>query len=120
MAHVNAIFPDILFLGPFFAPVILRVGVALFFLISAREHWLLGTKKNKLLGAKKAVLALFFLAGFLTQLVALVGILVVLLESAWLKTESKKGGWEARVVVVASLLALVIAGAGALAVDKPF
>ena len=42
---MQAVFPDLLFLGPYYAPLILRAGVAIYFLLHARAHWLKKTQK---------------------------------------------------------------------------
>lgn len=117
---MHALFPDLLFLGPYFAPLILRVGVGLYFLFHAERHWKQKTDRSKLLALKEAAFGLLFLAGFLTQLVALAGILVVLLRGIWLKKDAAHEPWGLKLVVVSALLALVISGAGAFAIDTPY
>ncbi len=117
---MNALFPDLLFLGPYFAPLMLRVGLALYFALYAYTHWKQGTQKSKLLGVKEAVFGLLFLAGFLTQLVAAAGILLVVLRGWWLKDGEGKQAWAEKSAVIAAQLALILLGAGAFALDLPY
>ncbi len=117
---MNAIFPDLLFLGPYFAPTLLRAGLALYFLLHARALWALEGKRAKLLAGKEAVFGLFITAGFLTQLVALFGVLVVLFRGMWLKTDAPTTPLHEKVLASAALLALVLTGAGAFAIDLPY
>jgi len=116
---MHPIFPDLLFLGPYFAPAALRLGVALYFLLHAFSMWKLGTKKSQLLSGKEAVFGLLIAAGFLTQLVALLGILVVLLRSFWLKGETSEP-WHEKLLAALALAALAMTGPGAFAVDLPY
>lgn len=117
---MNAIFPDVLFLGPYIAPVLLRAGLALYFVLRAYAVWKLGSNRAKLLAGKEAVFGLFIAAGFLTQLVALFGVLVVLFRGMWLKTDAPAEPWHEKLLAVATLLALTLTGAGAFAIDLPY
>lgn len=117
---MNALFPDVLFLGPYIAPVVLRAGLALYFCLHAYAVWKLGSPRAKLLAGKEAAFGLFIAAGFLTQLVALFGVLVVLLRGLWLKTEAPAEPWHEKALAAATLLALFLTGAGAFAIDLPY
>lgn len=117
---MNAIFPDLLFLGPYFAPVLLRAGIGLYFLFHARALWLMKSDKSKLLAVKELAFALCFAAGFLIQLVAFFGILIVLLRGMWLGSERPKESWREKLLAISVLLTLIITGAGALAFDLPY
>ncbi len=117
---MNAIFPDLLFLGPYFAPVALRLALALYFLFHAYSMWALGTQKAKLLAGKEALFGVLILAGFLTQLIALFGILVVLLRGLWLGASAPKETWREKIIASGALLALTLLGAGAFAFDLPY
>ncbi|MEK7613360.1 MAG: hypothetical protein AAB439_00580 [Patescibacteria group bacterium] len=117
---MNAIFPDLLFLGPYFAPVLLRAGIGLYFLFHAYGMWMLKTQKSKLLAIKELAFALFFAAGLLTQLVAVFGILVVFLRGMWLGVDAPKEGWREKILAISILATLVLTGAGAIAFDLPY
>lgn len=117
---MTSIFPDILFLGPYFAPLVLRAGAALYFLLRAQALWSSNTKKTRLLAAKEALFGLLLAAGLLTQLVAALGIFVVLFRGFWLKNDGVKEPWHEKLLAIAVLAALTISGAGAFAFDLPY
>lgn len=109
---MNAVFPELLFLGPYFAPVLIRLGVALYFLLHARAMWELKTDEGKLLAGKELAFALLIAGGVLTQLIALFGILVVWLRGVWLGKDAPKETLREKLLATAALSALVITGAG--------
>lgn len=117
---MNALFPDVLFLGPYIAPVVLRAGLALYFFLHAYAVWKLGSSRAKLLAGKEVAFGLFIAAGFLTQLVALFGVLVVLFRGVWLKAETSAEPWHEKLLAIGTLLALFLTGAGAFAIDLPY
>lgn len=117
---MTSIFPDILFLGPYFAPVVVRMGVAVYFLLRAQALWPSNTKKTRLLAAKEALLGLLLAAGLLTQLVAALGILVILFRGLWLGNEGVKESWHEKLLAIAALASLIISGSGAFAFDLPY
>lgn len=112
MRHMNAIFPDLLFLGPYFAPVLIRIGVALYFLLHAKTAWGLKTREGKLLAGKEFVFALLIAGGVLVQLIAIFGVLVVWLRGVWLKTDAPKEPLREKLLATFALLALILTGAG--------
>jgi uncharacterized membrane protein YphA (DoxX/SURF4 family) len=131
------IFPDIMFLGPFFAPVLLRIAAALiFFAIAERlfkHHHLLIQTRFPLIGAPHpfiawfwvfvpGTLALSFAAGLYTQIAALIGLLVC--TKMWFfknrYAEVLPFGRELYFLLGAVCLTLFITGAGAFAFDLPF
>ena len=109
---MESVFPGLLFLGPYFGPFILRVALALNFFLDARAMWKLGGKRAQLLAFKEALFGLLFALGILTQLVAILGILLVLLRGVWLGSGAPKRTIEEDVVTIGALLTLIIAGAG--------
>ncbi len=117
---MSSLFPDLFFFGPFFAPVLLRAAAAVYFLLYARSMWLLHTQKGKYLAFKDLVIGLLLLVGAFTQLVALVGIVHVFLRGMWFKKERPIQPLRETAVIVAILLALVLMGAGAFAIDLPY
>lgn len=117
---MSPLFPDILFLGPYFAPPVLRIGIALYFLLHALALWKAGGKRGQLLAGKEAVFGLLLAAGFFVQLVAALGILVVLLRGMWLQKDAAKEPWHEKLLAIAVLAALVISGGGAFAIDLPY
>jgi len=109
---MESIFPNILFLGPYFGPVILRAVLAINFFMHAQQMWSLGTNRSKLLSVKEALFGLLFVGGILIQLVALLGVLVVLLRGFWLGKDAPKQNWKENVLTIGVLLTLVLTGAG--------
>jgi len=110
--EMESLFPDLLFLGPYFGPLVLRVAIAVNFLMHAYAMWRLGGTRGKTLAAKEVLFGLLFAFGILVQLVALLGILVVLLRGVWLGKDAPKQSWMENVLAIGVLLTLVLTGAG--------
>lgn len=117
--RMNAIFPELLYLGPFIAPVILRLVAATAFLLYAKNVWGV-SKKGKVLAVKEALFGLCLLGGFLVQIVAPLGILVILGRGIWLGADAPKRRWVESILLIGILLTLTLTGAGALAIDLPY
>lgn len=128
--------PDLLTLG-FFAPLLIRVAVGSFFLAEARHYLMHGKVKAtngfakhfgkaapffvRTFGTIESVLGVLFIAGFLTQVVALVGAVIgikMLLFGQKL-AGSPRHSRITYVLIIAGCLSLVLSGAGALAIDLP-
>lgn len=116
---MESLFPAVLFLGPYFAPVALRIAAALVFFIHAKKLWG-GSFRQRALAAKESLFGILLLIGFLTQLVALAGILVVLGRNIWLGKDARKETWPEAILLIGMLAALFILGAGAFAIDLPY
>lgn len=85
---MESIFPQVLFLGPMFAPALLRLAVAVAFLTMAHSYWknknefaqakfpvagAVGVPMTWLLIVLTALLALSFATGFYMQIAAILG-----------------------------------------------
>jgi len=117
---MQTLFPDILFLGPFFAPALLRITVGLYFLLHALLLWKRAGKKERVLSGEEGALALLLLAGVFTQLVAVFGIATMLFRDVWLGEKTFTKHWQEKILAIGMLLALIITGAGAFAFDLPY
>ena len=116
---MESIFPGLLFLGPYFAPLILRVTAALALFLHAKRTW--GPSfRERALSIKEVVFGVLIAAGFLTQLVALAGILVIIGRALWLGPQKQQESLGENILLIGLLLALIITGAGAFAVDLPY
>ncbi|MFQ5540725.1 MAG: hypothetical protein ACE5F4_00540 [Candidatus Paceibacteria bacterium] len=109
---MESLFPNLLFLGPFFGPLVLRVAIGVNFFMHAHAMWKLGTRRSKILAAKEAFFGILLALGVLTQLVAILGILVVLLRGTWLGKDAPKQSWAENVLAVGILITLAFTGAG--------
>ena len=131
-----SIFPSLLIFG-IFAPFILRVVVGVYFFYTGYKHLQVERENIVKEVARKigtfakplviltilieVVIGLSLIAGFLTQPMALVGILYILIL-LWFKNECPIFVKHERVfyiILFAILLSLLLTGAGALAVDLP-
>lgn len=117
---MNAVFPEILFLGPYFAPLVLRAALAIVFLLHARALWRLATVKSKPLSGVEAALGFLLAAGLYTQLVAIAGILVVIFRTNFLGKSVQKETSGEMLATLGALGALILLGAGAFAFDLPY
>lgn len=109
---MESIFPDILFLGPYFGPMILRTAVAVYFLLYAYSFFRQKTMRSRMLAFNEAVIGILLMLGILTQLVTLVGIFALVMRKVVLGAQAPKQGWAETILVIGVLLALVITGAG--------
>jgi uncharacterized membrane protein YphA (DoxX/SURF4 family) len=72
--HTLSLFPQLLFLGPGLAPLLLRISVAIFLLFTAREMY---DKKQKWAFGAYAISGIILLIGLYTQLASIAGLLVI-------------------------------------------
>ena len=110
---MESLFPGILFLGPFFAPFIVRMGLALFFLWDGVVLVKNSDVREKARGAWSLLLTILLGVGLFTQLAAISGIIytaiIVFLSK---ETGSRLKKKETALLAVFMLAALIIAGAG--------
>ncbi|PIR85056.1 hypothetical protein COU15_02685 [Candidatus Kaiserbacteria bacterium CG10_big_fil_rev_8_21_14_0_10_45_20] len=116
---MESLFPEIFFLS-FFVPLILRIAIAIIFFLDAKALWQTGGSRAKMFALKKALFGLLLAVGFLTQLVAILGILVVLGRRIWLGKGVAPQSLSTNILTVGALLSLLILGAGAFAIDLPY
>ncbi len=120
----------------FFAPTLLRLGLAAVFLVHGYPkvknvrgtgQWLesIGFKPGTfwalVVAGTEFVGGIFMIVGLLVQPVAIL-MIVDMLVAIW-KVDYKRGfknGWEFPFVLIVILLALLVLGPGAYAIDKPF
>ncbi len=132
-----SIFPDVLFLGPAFAPVLLRVGVAIAYFLIARhfykhrgrlasEHFPFVGKPGNAIAwlavISTGLIALFIALGLYLQVAAVVGC-VGALKMWWFEKKHADVlpyGRIAYFLLALACLSLVILGAGAFAFDLPY
>lgn len=114
-----SLFPELLFLSPF-AAFLIRIAAAIVFGNIAYHHVTRDERAwVKLLGGVEAVVAAMFFVGFLTQLAALVGLVLLgtVLYLGWLsRPATRETAWWLMLVMCISLLVL---GAGPFAFDLP-
>ena len=131
-----SLFPSF-FTFSLFAPLILRIAVGIFFFSLGYRHL---TKEKEMLtneltkrlglfskqfvfilGSVEILIGLFFIAGFLTQGVVIVGMLLTL-KFLWFKKEYPtlaKHNKAFYILLLAILFSLLLTGAGIPAVDLP-
>ena len=130
-------FPELLILG-LLAPFLLRVALGALFLHAGWSHlsrenraeaasklrleWgALGTYFIWIVGVAEVLAGLALLVGFLTQIAALVGVLIAL-KLLYIRKHYPviaSGSVEFYILVIAMCLSLLLSGAGALAIDIP-
>lgn len=114
-----SLFPELLFLAPF-AALLIRIAAAIVFARIAYHHlahderiWV------KAFGLIEAGIAAMFLVGFLTQLAALMGVIVLgilsRLEGASRPTLPQTAWW----LILVLCSSLIVLGAGPFAFDLP-
>lgn len=108
---MEPLFPDLLFLGPYFAPLVIRIGLALIFLWEAKKLWG-DSMRQKAHSAWALVLGLLFAIGLFTQLAGPIGIIYIVVTNALKKTESLFAHKGLVLLAIFALLSLVITGAG--------
>ena len=126
-------FPQLLY--PFYAPLILRAGVAIAFAVVAYLQWSraaeLSQTRMPIVGrlggwvwlsiVAHVVVALMLLFGYYTQIAALVGALMALKSAYWSRQYPLVFPLSrtANLLLLLICLSLVVSGAGALARDIP-
>ncbi len=116
-APMESIFPELFFLS-YFAPLVLRVGIALIFLYDAYTMW---RSKGIIWPAPTlAILGIVIGVGFVTQLAVIVAAFNVA-YLAWTKNQDSLFGNKILTALsITVLLSLLITGAGGLAFDLPY
>lgn len=115
---MQTLFPQAFTLA-FFAPTILRIVVAVVFIVAARRSFKEG-KNGKIIGFALGILGTLLFLGLLTQLAAIFAILNIVWLNFQKKTPSMFHNRTVMVLSFAILLSLLITGAGALAIDLPY
>lgn len=132
------IFPDLLILS-FFAPLILRLALGAWLLFLGWRHFFkerhelsaqlsarwgnLGKVKAWLIGPSEGIIGALLIVGFLTQPAALLSALVALdfliIKKKLLPSLAPESPWLYALALAVSL-SLLLTGAGAFALDRPF
>lgn len=110
---MEPLFPDLLFLGPFFAPLVIRIGLTLLFIAEAMRLLKATNVREKVRGIWSLVLVLFLGVGLFTQLAAIAGIVYVFVVLFAAKESGSllKNKTTAFLTII-MLFSLVITGAG--------
>lgn len=116
--HLELLFPTLLTYS-FFVPLLLRVFLALIFLLDARKYW---DKKERwwIPDGVALVAAVLLLAGYAVQLAALIGIGYLAFVFYKKDHDSVFTSKPLAFLAFAVLLALLMTGAGAFALDLPY
>ena len=124
-----SIFPDLLTYG-FFAPLLLRLGVGVYFILASLLHFRKAQKETTLpsfwfiaLGIGELCIGALFIVGLWTQVAALLGALYSLKMSVFKQSYFKDLVPHTHLVymfVGIISLSLLLIGAGAFALDLPF
>lgn len=110
---MESLFPELLFLGPFFAPLIIRLGLALFFLSDGIALIKKNGVREKARGAWSLLLTALFAVGLFTQLAAISGVIYIGIILFFSKeTGSALKMKTVALLVLFMLLTLIITGAG--------
>jgi uncharacterized membrane protein YphA (DoxX/SURF4 family) len=134
---METLFPQVLFLGPMFAPLVLRLGAAIAFALTAYAFYThrteLTTMPYPIIGKPgvlltwfgiiaTAVIAIFLASGFETQATAIVGCAGAL--KCWFFAKQNPAlfpaGRTGYFLLALICLILIATGAGAFAFDKPY
>lgn len=114
---MESIFPGLFFLG-FFAPIVIRVAVAVLFLFDARALW--KSSKKKYLAIVSGVCGLLIAIGLFTQVAVIAAGVQAILLFMRAKNESVFGTRATLLLTLAILLFLLVTGPGGLAFDLPY
>lgn len=115
---MESIIPS-LFTFSFFAPLILRVAVSVVFLEASLSLWK-QQGKGKIIGTTSGVITILLLIGAFTQVAAILGISMIVALSFYKTVPSVFHKKTFALLVIAILIALLLTGAGAMAVDLPY
>lgn len=108
---MEPLFPALLFIGPFFAPLLIRIGLTLVFLWDAHRLAKGGTR-SKVHAAWSLLLAVLLGVGIFTQAAAIAGVIYM---AVMLFTRNEKSLFRHKATVLLAffmLLTLVVTGAG--------
>jgi len=116
--HLELLFPALLTYS-FFVPLLLRVFMAGIFLLDARKYW---DKKERwwVPDGVALVVTVLLLAGYATQLATLIGVAYLAFVFYKKDHESVFNNKPLLFLALAVLLALLVSGAGAFALDLPY
>lgn len=107
---MEPLFPSLLFLGPFFAPLIVRVGLAIVFLWDAKQLSR-DSMQGKVHTVWAVLLGILFAIGLFTQAAAIAGIIYI-----FVSLFSERGSFFKQkplaLLAFTMLLVLLISGAG--------
>lgn len=134
---METVFPQVLFLGPMFAPFVLRVGAAVAFAllayhlyqhradVAAEPFLIIGKPGAAILWFSVGFTALLTLAlatGFYTQIAAILGCLAAIKAWVWTKRYPMifPHGRTTYFLLALICLTLIATGAGAFGFDKPY
>ena len=115
---METVFPALLTFS-YFAPTILRIGLALVFFSDAKKYW---SRKQKmwLADGVAAVIGILILVGYGTQVAALLGVGYLAFVYYKKDHESVFHHNSTAFLALAMLLSLLVTGAGAIAFDLPY
>jgi hypothetical protein len=116
--HLELIFPALLTYS-FFVPLLLRVFIAGILLLDARKYW---DKKERwwIPDGVALVAAVFFLAGYATQLAAIIGIGYLAFVFYKKDHDSVFNSKPLAFLAFAVFVSLLVTGSGAFALDLPY
>lgn len=136
---METLFPQLLFLGPMFAPFVLRLGAAIAFALLAYHLYThraeVATEPFPLIGTPGTTIAWFSIGfttllalalalatGFYTQGAAILGCLAAIKAWVWTKRYPMifPAGRTAYFLLALICLVLIATGPGAFAIDKPY
>ena len=115
-----SLFPDLFFLGPMLAPVLIRIALAVWLVLYGNTAWKSGLSQRPF-AVTAYVLAGLFVFGFLLQGAALMLTVLVASVTFFGKRAGLPEVSRATLVLLwGSSLSLLLLGAGAFALDLPF
>jgi hypothetical protein len=110
---MEPLFSSLLFLGPFFAPLIIRVGLTIVFVWEAKRLASSASLFTRVRALYALVLAILLGVGFLTQLGALLGMGYILFSSVTrAKSQSLFNVTPTSILAFVMLFTLLLTGAG--------
>ncbi|MFA5877438.1 MAG: hypothetical protein WC880_03695 [Candidatus Paceibacterota bacterium] len=115
---MESLFPN-LFTFSYFAPLILRIAIAIVLFEAARGTWK-QQKKGKVASFTSAILGTALVFGAFTQLTAILGIIEIGILTAQRGVPSIFHRRSFALLVIAILTSLLLTGPGALAIDLPY
>jgi uncharacterized membrane protein YphA (DoxX/SURF4 family) len=116
---METLFPSF-FTFSYFAPLILRLAIALVFFEAARSTWKTPGTGARVASLSSAALGALLFIGLFTQLAALLGIAKILALTYQKKVPSIFHSKTFALLAIAILISLMLTGAGGLAVDLPY
>lgn len=119
MPLMETLFPSF-FTFSYFAPLILRLAVALVFFEAARGTWKTRGIAARTATAFSGILGIMLFVGLFTQLAALLGIAKILALTYQKKVPSIFHSKTFALLAIAILISLMLTGAGGLAMDLPY